>query len=65
MMDDEEGGSTEEDEYNYKDAFLEEGPPIRIVITGCGEWNPASDLIQGFYDEADIFQPFAGGEKED
>ena len=69
MIDDEEESGENvmdaENAYAYKDPALEEGPPMRIVITGCGEWNPASDLVQGFYDEADVFQPLSNGEKEE
>jgi peptidylprolyl isomerase len=69
----------------YQDTSIEESPVLSIVITGCGEWNPPStdsasninnpdgDLIQGYYDAANVFQPFLSstssvddcGEKED
>jgi len=34
----------------------EEAPPIEVTITGCGEWNPSVDLVNGFYDHDDVFR---------
>ena len=34
----------------------EEAPPFELTITGCGEWNPSVDLVNGFYDSDDVFK---------
>jgi len=35
-----------------------EEPPFSIVVTSCGIWNPDQDLVNGYWDEDNIFKPF-------
>ena len=44
------------------DPLIDEFPPVLITITGCGEWNAASDPIQGYYDASDVFIPTSNGD---